>query len=448
MNLSTGLLQQQTTNLTMTQGLRQAISLLQYSLNDLSDFIQEQAMDNPLIELHDNARVEAGNEGYSGKSKEYAKRSVEDTNQAVSPFDYINMERRSLQEHLLNQICLLQISDMDYKLLSYFIYHINEDGYLSHTVEELCQELKVSDEKGKSLLTLIQELDPVGVGARNLQECLLLQLEKMPTRNRLAECIVAQHIAAFASKSWKSLSKELSVTLQEIQQVQDLIHTLQPRPGINYSSELPKYIVADVSVMESNGTFTVVINDELLPIIKLNHEYQSLLKQKNVEAHQYLKEKYGELQWLQKSILQRHSTLYQVTKAIVDYQQDFFVKGPAALKPLTLKQIAEEIDVHESTVSRITSNKYVETPTGIVELKYFFSSSLIKQNNETSSTSVKELIKNLIDKEDKTKPLSDQKIVQMLEKKQQIQISRRAIAKYRDEMNIPSSPKRKRFLAH
>ncbi|WP_247747455.1 RNA polymerase factor sigma-54 [Alkalihalobacillus sp. BA299] len=446
MRMDVGLFQQQTTGLYMTKELRQAISLLQYSMTELTEYIQEQALENPLIELEENFQVDL-------MKKEKQREDIDDRQwesgyreQEVSPLDFVSSDRYNLHDHLLYQGRFLDLNECSHEALRYFILHVNEDGYLSEPVEEMVKELKISEDEGEILLMILQNMEPTGVGARNLQECLLLQLAKRKERNHLAEMIIENYMEMLAAKRWKELSKELSVTLQEIQQVYDLIQTLQPRPGVNYTDDLPKYIQADVTVEEMEGELVVLVNDELLPRIQLNKQYQSLLHDKSSEANEYIRKKYDQVQWLLKNIKQRQVTLYQVTEAIVRHQKEFFYKGAEALRPLTLRQIADEIDVHESTVSRVTTNKYLQSPRGLFELKYFFTTALSNGNaGETSSSYAKEVIKSLIEKEDKRKPLSDQKIVDALKSQHNIELSRRAVAKYRDEMNIPSSSKRKRF---
>ena len=446
MRMDVGLFQQQTTGLYMTKELRQAISLLQYSTTELTQYIQEQALENPLIELEDHFQVEL-------LKREKQREDLDERHwengyreQEVSPLDFVSSERYNLQDHLLYQAKFLNLDEQSYEILCYFILHVNGDGYLSEPVEKMVEELGILEEDGEDVLMVLQNMEPTGVGARNLQECLLLQLAKRKDRNILAEMIIESYMQMLAERRWKELSKELSVTLQEIQQVYDLIQTLQPRPGVNYSDDPPKYVQPDVTVEELEGELVVLVNDDLLPRIQLNKQYQSLLHDKSSDANEYVRKKYDQVKWLLKNIKQRQVTLYQVTDAIVRHQKEFFYKGAEALRPLTLKQIAEEIDVHESTVSRVTTNKYMQSPRGLFELKYFFTTALTNGNaGETSTSYAKEVIKSLIEKEDKRKPLSDQKIVDALKTQHEIELSRRAVAKYRDEMKIPSSSKRKRF---
>ncbi|MFV2048124.1 RNA polymerase factor sigma-54 [Metabacillus sp. YM-086] len=440
--MSTGLFQQQVTSLTMTQGLAQAISLLQFSTAELTDFIQEKSLENPLLEMedHDSKDIFVDSDFKRNTTIRYEEREKQ-----ISPLDFLTGKGESLQEHLISQISLLNLSEDIKKQVRYFIYHLNENGYLTEDVEELCLDLKITSTEGGQILSLLQSLEPVGVGARNLQECLLLQLKRSPEKNELAKMIVAEYLEAFADRRWKIISNKLSISLEEIQKVHDVIQHLQPRPGSSFSHNIPEFIAADVSVIEVDGELVVVVNDELIPKIQFQEQYKPLLKDKEINS--YIKEKYHELQWLIKSVNHRQLTLYRVAKAIVEKQRDFFYKGSEALKPLSLKDIAEELEVHESTVSRITSNKYMETPQGIFELKHFFTHSLYNSTTAVSTTAshIKKVMKQVIDQENKLKPLSDQKIVQILADEHSIKLSRRVIAKYRDELNIPSSSKRKRF---
>ena len=354
MQMSAGLFQQQVTSLTMTQGLAQAISLLQFSTAELTDFIQEKSLENPLLEMedHDPKDIIVDRDFKRNTTIRY-----EEQDKQISPLDFLTGKGESLREHLISQLRLLNLSEHIKKQVQYFIYHVNENGYLTEDVEELCLDIKITSTKGREILSLLQSLEPVGVGARNLQECLLLQLKKSPEKNELAEMIVAEYMEAFANKRWKIISNKLSISLEEIQKVHDVIQQLEPRPGSSFSHDVPEYIAADVSVIEVDGELVVSVNDDLIPKIQFQAQYKSLLKDKEINS--YIKEKYHELQWLIKSVNHRQLTLYRVAKAIVEKQRDFFYKGSEALKPLSLKDIAEELEVHESTVSRITSNKYM-----------------------------------------------------------------------------------------
>nr|WP_275980365.1 RNA polymerase factor sigma-54 [Halalkalibacter alkaliphilus] len=429
--------QQQTQSLVMTQELRQAIHLLQYSATELSTFIQEQALENPLIEVKESQKLEETS--YSSF------RNVSEDQ--TSPIDYAHIDRTSLSDFLLNQLQDLRVSKKDRKNITYFIYSLREDGYLSRPFEEICEELQISQREGENLLETLQHFDPAGVGARNLQECLLLQLQRMDDPHYIAEQIVMFHMEAFATRKWKEISQQLNIQLAEVQEVNDLIKKLDPRPGTQYMSEPVQFVQPEIRIVPYEGDLLVHIEDDLIPSVGLNHHYEELLRSADDdEASQYAKQKIQQVQWLMKSIQQRKQTIVKVGEAIARHQKDYFLKKDGVLKPLTLKEIADEIEVHESTVSRATTNKYADTPRGIIELKSLFTSAVQNGLGEsTSSRSIKEWMKELIAAENKQKPLSDAKIVSWLQSEKGTTVSRRAIAKYRDELGIPSSSKRKRY---
>ncbi|MFC0559356.1 RNA polymerase factor sigma-54 [Halalkalibacter alkalisediminis] len=433
-----GLYQQQTTSLVMTQELRQAIHLLQFSAVELTSFINDQALDNPLLDVKEPPKTE--DFSYST----YTRANTEDH---PSPIDYAHVTRANLSDHLLLQVQELRLTDKQKKDFTYLIYSLREDGYLARPLEELCEELGIDMEEGEDLLFTLQSFDPAGVGARDLQECLLLQLERLENRNFLAEQVLTHFMESFAKRKWKEISLELSVSLAEIQEVNDLIQTLDPQPGTQYMSEPVQFVKPELRIVPYEGDLLVHLEDDLIPNVGLNRHYEELLKNEaDFEATQYAKQKIQQVQWLMKSIQQRKQTIVKVGEAIARHQKDYFLNKNGALKPLTLKEIADEIDVHESTVSRATTNKYADTPRGVIELKSLFSSSVQNGYGEsTSSRSIKDWMKELIASENKQKPLSDAKIVSWLQTEKDTTVSRRAIAKYRDELGIPSSSKRKRF---
>ncbi|WP_100373988.1 RNA polymerase factor sigma-54 [Bacillus sp. FJAT-45037] len=441
-----GLFQQQTTTLVMTQELRQAIHLLQYSTADLSAFIHEQALENPLIDLQDQASMQVRSESsYIGTGTERT-RTYQKGDDA-SPIDYALVDQKSLSEYLIEQAGELSLTGEREKQLQYFIFSLRDDGYFCRPFEEVCADLLLGTEEGEQVLRVLQSFEPAGVGARSLQECLLLQLKRLVNKAPLAEVVVTDHMELLASKKWKQLASQLDVMIEDIQDVYDLIQTLDPRPGTQFSGEPTNYLIPDLSITYRGGELVVQLIDDSLPPIRLNRDYERLLHQSNqAEATEYAKQKYQQIQWLLKSIEQRQQTIKKVAEAIVCHQRDFFESKSGVLKPLTLKDIAVEIEMHESTVSRATTHKYAQTPRGLFELKAFFTSSVKNGFGEsTSSQSIKELLKQLIAGESKAKPLSDQKIVTWMENEKGITVSRRAIAKYRDELGIPSSTKRKRY---
>lgn len=433
MNMDFGLYQKQSTKLVMTNELRQAINILQLSTQELVSLIEEQQLDNPLLEVEDFSLQNSVTEDVSADWKTYE-------GENISPFEFISQNDTSLQHHLLNQLHFLHLSEDEKRAVTHLIFSLDENGYLTSSVEDEA----VSTEEA---LQILQSLDPVGVGARSLKECLLLQLRTLEPRNLNAETIVEHHLTLLANKCWKSLAKILSITLEEVQSVSDLIQTLKPRPGALYTSEPTSYISPDVFIEFINDKLVTYTNDHVLPKVTISNQYQSLLKNcTDQPSLKYVQQKEHQVMWLLKSIDQRQITLLKVTEAICKKQANFFKYGYDFFNPITLKEIAAEIDVHESTVSRVTSHKYVQTPRGLFELKYFFSSGVkAETGGSTSSVSVKQIIKKAIGEENKQKPLSDQKLASILDREHSIEISRRTVAKYRDELNILPSSKRKRF---
>ncbi|MFS0863978.1 RNA polymerase factor sigma-54 [Fredinandcohnia sp. 179-A 10B2 NHS] len=435
MNLNTGLFQQQSLKLVMTKELSQAIALLQYSSLDLTKFLEEQMVENPLIEL---------------KTTDYISRSKKPkvSNETyINPIDYLDKKETSLYEHLLKQLSYVKLTNEEKIIAEYIIHSLDSNGYLYFSSDEIASELSVEPEKVEELVTFIQKLEPVGICARNLQECLLLQLQALPERNELAEIIIREHFALFAEKAWKEITKLIDVKLYDIQQVYDFIQTLQPRPGAVFQSNELQYIIPDIEIQVNNQIVSIKLQDSYYPKVSMNLQYyQHFLQEKDTKTKTYLQEKVDQCQWIIKSLEQRKTTLQNVMNEIVNRQLDFFIKGPDYLKPLVMSEIAEALEIHESTVSRAVKDKYVQTPYGVFEMKYFFSRMIpTTGDSDTSATQVKNVLKKLIEGENKQKPLSDQDIVTILKTEHGILVSRRTIAKYRDQLKIPSSSKRKRY---
>ncbi|MCH1625760.1 RNA polymerase factor sigma-54 [Fredinandcohnia quinoae] len=435
MNLNTGLFQQQTLKLVMTKELTQAITLLQYSSLDLTKFLEEQSVENPLIELKQNE---------FSRTRKISKVTGESY---TNPIDYIEKNDISLYQHLLAQLTYVQLSSKDKAIIEYMIQLLDENGYFYFAEEEIAEELNVDVSIIEKSLSFIQKLDPIGVGARSLQECLLLQLKNLSERNVLAEEIIGQHFLLFADKSWKEISRIVDVKLSDIQHVYDLIQTLQPRPGALFQGNEPSYIIPEIEIQVENGTVQILLQDDYLPKVSLNLQYYNhFINEQDPGIKSYLQEKVEQCQWIMKSIDQRKQTLKNVMNEIVLKQLDFFLKGPNFLKPLTMSEVADTLGIHESTVSRATKDKFVQTPFGIFEMKHFFSRNIqTTGDSDMSSLQVRTILKQLIDEENKHKPLSDQEIVGIMQLNHGILVSRRTIAKYRDQLKIPSSSKRKRY---
>ncbi|HSI38906.1 MAG TPA: RNA polymerase factor sigma-54 [Methylotenera sp.] len=357
----------------------------------------------------------------------------------------------SLRDHLLSQLKLMPLSERDQSLIQLLVDSINEDGYLEASLEEIAEEmpveLEIDELELQTALRHIQNLDPAGVGARNLSECLLLQLAVISQDTphlALAKLVAKLHLPALGARDFTKLRKELGCDEATLKQVQQLITSLNPRPGSAYSligSE--HYIQHEVIVKKVKGIWIASLNDGVIPKLKINQLYASILKRNRDSSSQYLQSQMQEAKWMIKNIQQRFSTILRVSQAIVDRQRNFLEYGEVAMRPLVLREIADELDLHESTISRVTTNKYMLTPRGIFELKYFFGSSVSTDSGGTcSATAIRALIKQLVDQENPKKPYSDNQITDLLAK-QGIVVARRTIAKYRESLNIAPASLRK-----
>lgn len=437
MNLKPGLWQQQTLKLQMTQELSQAIALLQYSTQELTSFLEEKATENPLLKIEPGQTIDSKR----GRSKGKIQKDKQ------SWIEQIGSENKTLDVYLQSQINMRRLSEEERTVIDELIYHIDENGYLCASLEEIATKLNTSTDKVEEGLTLIHELEPAGIGARDLKECLILQLTRQEQRHELAEKILQDYFTLFAEKKWKELAKLLKVTPAEIQQVFDAIQVLNPRPASIFQKDPAVYIIPDVVIKWDGEAFSISVFDEALPKISFNDQYyKQFASHQDKQVGRFLQEKQQDYFWIVRALEQRKETLTKVAVKIVEKQQDFFTKGPAYLKPMTMKDISEELEIHESTVSRAVREKYAQTPFGLYDLKFFFSSTIQTTSAESaSSRQVRDLIKTLVEQENKQKPLSDQEIVNALNEENGIVVSRRTIAKYRDQLGIPSSSKRKRY---
>lgn len=460
MQMGYGLHQEQTMKLVMTPELRQAITILQFSALELVEYINQQVSENPVIEASvteiehpstpktkaaDTAEIDWSEYIRARAQGDYVPGSVRSNESEFNPLDLVAKNDVSLERHLCEQLSFIRnLPDDIVMIAKYIIGNLDERGYLELALEQIAETLQADMDDVEQALIVVQSLEPRGVGARDLRECLIIQLEYSGLKNSLAFHIVDRYLSDLADGRISKIAAELGVTPKEVQAAADLIRTLDPRPGLHYHRDEPRYIIPDVTVEKVDGEYIVLVNDSATPRLRINSYYERLLQQDS-HAKKYIHDKMNSALWLIRSIEQRRMTIYKVTEAIVNAQREFFEKGIAYLKPMTLKEIAEIVGLHESTISRATNNKYVQTPRGIFELKYFFSSGLTTATGDAASTeSVKLRLKELIDKEDRTRPLSDQKLCEMLND-EGISISRRTVAKYREEMGILSSAKRKRY---
>lgn len=453
MELGFELTQQLQTKLVITPELRQSITILQYPTLDLISLLRDKAAENPLIELEESDALLWG----KAKDSLSAAKSWEDEEgrgisgyreEYTNPIDYYVQHNRTLQSFLLEQVGYLRLPATMKQIVHFLIGNVNEQGYLEAEYQMLPASIQASEQEWNEGIEILQQLEPIGVGARSLEECLLLQLEHLEGKDVLTETIIRYYLRDVAAKRYQKIATQLKIKPKEVQQVADFIATLQPKPGMLFHSQEQRFIIPDVYVEKApNGELVVQLNDGLLPKLHINQLYLKMIKE-GQEARTYLEDQLQQVQWLEKSLKQRQQTILKVTKAIIEVQQEFFSHNQKTLKPLTLKQIAEKIKVHESTVSRATSQKYIQTTQGVFELKYFFTTGIASKNEDdqvsTSSFQVKQWIQRLIEQEDKRKPLSDQKIAQYLQNEGAI-VARRTVAKYREELGILPSSQRKRI---
>lgn len=466
MRLSYNLNLEQTQKLVMTPELRQAIEILQYNSLELKSFIQQELLNNPVLEqAQPISEVEAPQKNEQEQQDNDFKDDKLDFSKLLNDYrksgsiksyekkDEVTFENflpaeTTLLEHLMLQLHFTLLKGIDNDIAVFIIENIDDNGYLRATTEEMASMLNVELEDVDNILGIIQTFDPIGVGARSLSECLMIQLDSLGYQDRIVRAIVDRHLDDLAKNKISFLAKELNTTLENIQDAGDLIRTLEPKPGRMYSSSRDVgYITPDVTLEKVNGEYFIIVKDDTAPKLTINHYYRKILLNSEMEenASEYINKKLNSALKIIRCIQQRRNTIYKVVKAIVDYQKDFLEMGVIHLKPLTLKKIADEIGVHESTVSRAINGKYLQCARGVFELKYFFQSGITGGVGEgVSSESIKSIIKDLISKENTKKPLSDQTISDELNKIG-VKISRRTVAKYRDDLKIASSSKRRRY---
>lgn len=474
----------QTQKLIMTPELKQAIEILQYNSVELNDFIKEELLNNPVLQKQDDEPKEGESKPVSestetsdvpetqgavedhpygdryepvgidwreiprddGYDKHRYEGEFKDDREDLS-YDNLIASEETLTDHLLQQLQFSQLEEEDMPVAQYMIENIDTNGYLEVKAEDIANRFKIEIDDVEQILAVVQSFDPPGIGARDLRECLLIQARQKYEGDLLLVKVIEDYLTDLASNRLQNIAKALHVNSADVQEAFDRIKSLEPKPGGLYASLRDvRYITPDVYVEKIDGEYVVTITETTAPKLFVSNFYRSLLEQGvNDQASEYIQKKLNSAFKLIKSIEQRRNTIYRVVKAIVDYQIEFFDKGPAYLRTLNLKDIAFEVGIHESTVSRAVNGKYLQCRLGLFEIKYFFQSGVSSDAGDgISSESIKMAIKELIDNEDHKSPISDQDISDELNK-MGIRISRRTIAKYRDELNIPSSSKRKRY---
>ena len=476
-----------TQQLIMTPQLQQAIKLLQLSRLELVDTISQEMEENPLLEeefteeytgneaVPENDAVEIadreeiktierteeitgegdGKEEFDWNSylEDYGPTGVRyDRKEDEAPsWDNMMMVKPSLTNHLMWQLKLSRFTDAQMRIGEQIIGNLDGNGYLMASLEEIATQEGVEENFVESVLEKIQEFDPPGIAARDIKECLLIQAKILGVLTPLIEKLIKEHLKDLETKNYNNIAKKMKVSLSEILRAVVVISSMDPKPGRIYSEERIDTITPDVYVFKAGDEYKIVLNDDGLPKLRISNFYKEIMSGINTDpdaevSKKYIREKMQSATWLIKSIQQRHRTIYKVTESILKLQRNFFDQGIDYLKPLVLRDIADDVEMHESTISRVVTNKYMHTPRGIFELKYFFSSRIQKTSGDAiASKSVKEEIKKIVGSEDPKKPYSDSDIVNLL-KKSGISIARRTVAKYREMMGVLPSSKRKKYF--
>jgi RNA polymerase sigma-54 factor len=464
--------------LILTPQLQQAMKLLQMPQLELSQALSLEVVENPFLE---ESVEELNIEEMSHEERESIEKedTTEDTEASLEklmsfqvdeyfeergsdgrdlgyfnpgtvtppPYDQIFTKEQDLYDHLLWQLRLSNESEDIRRVGETIIGNLDENGYLRVPLEEIMVQAKTDMTTAEKALALVQSFDPPGVGARNVKECLLLQLDVLNLKDTLAEKIIVNNMEELEKKRYKLIAHQYNLPLEDVMVAIKVIEGLEPKPGRNFTSASTNYVVPDVYVTKGPDGYQIVLNDEGIPRLRISSFYRKLIRQKDAfpkETRQFLVEKLRSAVGLLKSLDQRNRTIYRVTESILDLQKEFFDGGIENIKPLTLKDVASILNLHESTVSRVTSNKHLSCPHGIFSFRFFFSNALHGDAGSISSTSVKNMIKKIVLEEDSGKPLSDQRIAGVL-KSRGVMVARRTVAKYREELGIPSQAQRKKI---
>ncbi len=467
-----------TQQLIMTPQLQQAIKLLQLSRIELANMIQQEMEENPALEesvteieqerpspeedrtsndndevikevkIEEKAREDIDWDSYINEYNSTGRVYAEVDHQEAVNYEAFTSNKETLKSHLQWQLLMHGPTPEEEKIGSMIIGNLDLDGYLCSSVEEISEAGGFKLDKVEQLLKKMQEFDPPGVCARDLKESLLIQIKHLGIETPLLKKIISGYIKNLENKTYKKIANDLNISIENVIAAVKIIQSLEPKPGRKFATDEPHYIIPDIYVYRDGDDFKIVMNDDGLPKLRINSLYRNAAangKKLTKETKAYLNEKMQSASWLIKSIHQRQKTIFSVMESIIKFQKDFFLKGIAYLKPMILKDVAEDINMHESTISRVTTNKYAYTPQGLFELKYFFNSSINRINGDSlASESVKDKIRILIENEDPKNPYSDKKLSELLEKAN-ISIARRTVTKYREMLHILPSTKRKQF---
>ena len=465
------LIQSQRMSQVLAPQLRQSLELLQVPLLELRTLVRQEMEQNPTLEeqAQEGEQIEIEPALNAPEEEASFKDEFEKLAKLDDEFkDYFNQNQprgpsseeaarrqyfldsltqpESLQQHLMDQLAMAVVTPEESQMGELLIGSVNEDGYLTSSLEELASSSGYALEALQTVLTLVQEFDPVGVAARDLRDCLLIQLRRLGKENDLPALLVRDHLEALGTRRFPDIARALKVAVEDIHDATRLIATLEPKPGRIYTADATSYVTPEVTIQKVDGEYTVVLNNDQIPRLHISEHYRQLMADENTtaEVKNYIRDKVRAGLFLIKSINQRQQTIYNIAKEIITVQREFFAHGISHLRPLTMAEVATVLGIHETTVSRAIANKYMQTPRGLYPLKFFFSSGLTGEGGEDySSHSIKSYLRDLIEHEDPQNPFSDQQLTELLEAKG-IFISRRTVAKYREELSIPASYRRRR----
>lgn len=477
-NQNLSLSQSQHMQMVLAPQLRQSLEMLQMPMLELQTMVREELEKNPTLEdtpaEQEQVEIEA-KAGEKAPSDETDQMNFDEQYEALARLDdewkdymYQNgssyaynpeaaekrqflfdslPQKESLQEHLLNQLNLAGLSETDAQIGELVIGNINEDGYLASSMEEIATSASFELEHVEAILHIVQDFHPTGVGAKDLRECLLIQIERSGQADTIAADIVRDHLNKLAAKKYPDIARALKIPVEDVQSAARDIARLDPKPGRIFTAEVATYVLPEVVVQKDDGEYLIILNDDQLPHLRINNYYRDLMSSAATksEVKSYIRERIRSGAFLIKSIHQRQKTIHRIATEIVESQMEFLEKGVSCLKPLTMAEIADKVGVHETTVSRAVNGKYMKTPTGLFEMKYFFTPGIkTADGSEVSNMTVKDMISSLVAAEDSSKPLLDQELVQELNDKG-INIARRTVAKYRLVLRIPPSHMRKGY---
>ncbi len=468
--------------LVLTPTLQQAIKLLQLSKLELIEHIRQELEENPILEeiptesplaepqevpasikepepTEPELKTELPQESpyqvdmdwslYENYEGSIAQRDEEDPKEGLW-YENVLSTKQSLKDYLMWQLHLTLDEEEELAIGEEIIGDIDDDGYLQARMEEIATLLSVAADRVEKVLAVVQSFDPPGIGARGVEECLSLQLKRLPEAHPLAEVIARDHLKRLENKSYQQIAQVLRKPVEEVFKAAQVIAGLEPKPGRLFSTEEPQYIIPDLYIYKDGDDYRISLNDEGLPKLRINNYYRRLLNSDSLpdNARVYINKKFSSALWLVKSIHQRQKTIFRVAESIVKFQKDFFERGIQGMKPMILKDVAEDIGVHESTVSRVTTRKYAQTPQGLLELKFFFNTGIDQDSGASmASTSVQNLIRLMVEVEDQRQPLSDQEIAAALRKKHGLVIARRTVAKYRKIIKVPPANRRRTIVS-